>query len=554
MDRGDFRLLPLGDTGLVVQWAGDEISEPVNAAVRAIRRAVEASRPEAAVEMVPTFRSLLVVYDPLRTTARNIGKAIAGVAAAAGRENASAGRRIEIPVAYGGEFGPDLPAVAREVGQAESQVIALHAGREYRVYMLGFTPGFPYMGLLSPSLRVTRLSSPRLRVPSGSVAIAGLQTCVYSIESPGGWRLIGRTPLAMYRPTRPAPFLLDAGDRVRFVSIPAAEYERRVPTEDPPPPPNPLRPAFVVEEGGLMTTVQDLGRAGYRRFGLPRAGAMDPLALAVANRLLGNPPGAAGLEFTFPGPRLRATRPIVVAIGGADLSPAVNGYRVRRWSTLRVDAGDALTFEAPHVGRWGYLAVPGGIDVPEVMGSRSTYVGARLGGYAGRRLERGDRLGGLRITEASALRLPERLWPPVGGDAEVRMVLGPQQEYFTEEAVAALLGESYSVSLTSDRAGYRLDGPRLRHRAPTELLSDGLLPGALQVPSGGQPIVIMPDGPTTGGYPKIGAVVQPDLRRIAQARRGDSIRFRAIAWEAAHAAVREEAAYLAALRFEPAFG
>jgi allophanate hydrolase subunit 2 len=131
-------------------------------------------------------------------------------------------------------------------------------------------------------------------------------------------------------------------------------------------------------------------------------------------------------------------------------------------------------------------------------------------------------------------------------------VLGPQQEYFTDEAVAALLGASFSVSLTSNRVGYRLEGPRLHHRGRSELLSDGLLPGAVQVPSEGQPIVIMPDGPTTGGYPKIGGVVQPDLRRIAQARRGEAIRFRAVAWDTAHLAAREEAAYLAALGFEPA--
>jgi biotin-dependent carboxylase-like uncharacterized protein len=211
-----------------------------------------------------------------------------------------------------------------------------------------------------------------------------------------------------------------------------------------------------------------------------------------------------------------------------------------------------LTFEAPRTGRWAYLALPGGVDVPKIMGSRATYGGAALGGYAGRRLERGDRLGCLRITAASALRLPERHWPPLGGDGEVRIVLGPQQEYFTDEAVAALLGASFSVSLTSNRVGYRLEGPRLHHRGRSELLSDGLLPGAVQVPSEGQPIVIMPDGPTTGGYPKIGGVVQPDLRRIAQARRGEAIRFRAVAWDTAHLAAREEAAYLAALGFEPA--
>lgn len=551
MEGGPVRLLPLGDAGVVVQCGGDEFSDAVNAAVRALGRAVAARPPEAVVEVIPTLRSLLVVCDPLRAPAADIGRTLSEVIAAAGSEEPPPGRLIEIPAAYGGSHGPDLPAVAAEVGLPESAVVALHAGREYRVYMIGFTPGFPYMGMLPPSLRVTRLPSPRTRVPRGSVAIAGLQTCVYSVESPGGWRIIGRTPRPIYDLSRRDPFLLEAGDRVRFVPISADEFARQVPLPIPSSPPIPLRPAVVVEDGSLLTTVQDLGRAGYRRFGLPRAGAMDPLALAVTNLLIGNPPGAASLEFTFPGPRLRAARSLTAAIGGADLSPSINGRPAPMWSSLRLDAGDVLAFGAPRAGRWAYLALPGGIDVPEVMGSRATYLGATLGGYAGRRLERGDRLGSVRITAASALRLPEGHWPRVAGGAAVRIVLGPQQEYFSEEAVAALQGEPFSVGVESDRVGYRLEGPRLGRRIPTELLSDGLLPGALQVPSGGQPIVIMQDGPTSGGYPKIGAVVQPDLRLIAQAQRGEVIRFRAVPWDAAHIAAREEAAFLAGLRFEP---
>jgi len=446
-------------------------------------------------------------------------------------------------------LGPDLAAVAQEAGLSEPEVIALHSGEEYRVFMLGFTPGFPYMGTLPPRLRVARLASPRIRVPGRSVAIAGLQTGVYPIESPGGWRLIGRTPLRIYDPSRANPFLLEAGNRVRFVPISEAEYERDPEDAGASPPPASPRPALLVESGGLLTTVQDLGRGGRRRFGLPQSGAMDSLALRVTNLLIGNGPGAAALEFTFPGPRLRAVRAVAVALGGADHAPTVNGRAAGMWTAHRLEAGDVLAFGAPRAGNWGYLAIPGGVDVPEVMASRATYLPARLGGHGGRRLDAGDRVGCARTAPASMLRLPERLWPSLGA-CEVRVVLGPQEDYFTDDAVRALVEAPFQVSREFDRAGYRLDGPRLAHRARAELLSDGLLPGALQVPSGGQPIVIMPDGPSTGGYPKIGAVVRPDLRRVAQARRGETIRFRAVDWDASHAAAREEAAYLAALRFE----
>ncbi len=214
--------------------------------------------------------------------------------------------------------------------------------------------------------------------------------------------------------------------------------------------------------------------------------------------------------------------------------------------------GDVLAFEAPRQGQWGYLALPGGVDVPTVLGSRATYVRASLGGYAGRRLQRGDRLAAARRTVAGLLALPVPLRPAVGRDCELRVVLGPQEDYFTDDAVAMLSREAFRISMEIDRLGYRLDGPSLPPRSASELLSDGLLPGAIQVPAGGQPIVIMPDGPTTGGYPKIACVVRFDLRQLAQARRSQTLRFRPVAWDRVHDAAREEAGYLASLTFERA--
>jgi len=547
------RFLPLGDSGLVAEYGGDEISDEANDAVRALRHVLEQHLPAGTVESVPTYRSLLLVYDPQRTTAAEIRAAVAAAAAAADPGRVPQGRLIEIPVAYGGVHGPDLPGLAAEVGLQESDVVALHAGREYRVYMLGFSPGFPYMGTLAPALRVPRLASPRTRVPERTVALAGQQTGVYPIESPGGWRLIGRTPLRIYAPERTAPFLLDAGDRARFVPISAGQYEREAPADAQAPPTVAVgRPDLVAEEGGLFTTVQDLGRPGYRRFGLPQGGAMDPLALRLANQLLGNPPGAAALEFAAPGPRLAAVRRTVMVVTGADLSPTVNGRPAPMWTAFEVREGDVLAFGAPRAGQWGYLALPGGVDVPVALGSRATYTRAALGGYGGRRLQRADRIAALRRAPAVRLALAAPLWPRVGGACELRVVLGPQEGYFAEDATPVLAREAYRIGMEIDRFGYRLEGPRLMHRAGVELLSDGLLPGAIQVPAGGQPIVIMADGPTAGGYPKIGAIVRPDLRGLAQAGRSDEVRFRVVVWERAHEAAREEAAYLASLRFERA--
>jgi KipI family sensor histidine kinase inhibitor len=547
------RFLPLGDTGLVVEFGDDEISDAANAAVLALRAAIETHPPAGLRETVPTYRSLLVVYDPLVTPVRDLRAAVRDRLAASDPARLPDGRLLKIPTAYGGAYGPDLAGVAAETGLTESQVVAAHTGAVYRVYMIGFTPGFPYMGTLPPPIRVPRLASPRTRVPVRSVAMAGQQTGIYPTDSPGGWRLIGRTPLRIYDPWRANPFLLDAGDRVRYVPISAAEYERRAPAdgEAAPPPPVPSRADFLVEDGGVLTTVQDFGRPGYRRFGMPQAGAMDPLALRIANLLLGNPPGAPALEFAFPGPRLVALRPMTIAIGGADLGPMRNGRPLRTWRATPLAAGDVLSFAAPRGGRWAYLAIPGGVDVPAVLGSRATYVRGGLGGYGGRRLRRGDRLAAAERAAATRLALRGSA-PPAGTEAEVRLALGPQDDYFTADAVRALLTGAYRPGHDVDRVGYRLDGPRLAHRARSELLSDGLLPGAIQVPADGRPIVIMPDGPTAGGYPKIGAVLAPDLRLVAQASRTTPIRFRAVPWDEARRAAQDEAAALASLRFERA--
>ncbi len=544
------RLLPLGDGGVVAEFEGDEISDAVSDKVRALGHVLAHQPPDGMIETVPTYRSLLVIYDPQCATATAIRVAVTAAASQADPRTLPTGRLIEIPTAYGSHHGPDLADVAAELGLPESEVVSLHAGQEYRVYMLGFTPGYPYMGTLPLRLRVSRLASPRTHVPERSVAIAGQQTGVYPVASPGGWRVIGRTPLRIYDPGRAAPFLLDAGDRARFVPISAAEYEREAPQDGlAPAPPSPARPDLVVEDGGLFTTVQDLGRPGYRRFGLPQGGGMDPVSLRIANQLLGNAPGAAVLEFTAPGPRLVALRRTMIALGGADHSAAVNGHPASMWSAFELREGDILSFGSPKAGQWGYLAIPGGVDVPEVMGSRATYLRGGLGGYGGRRLQAGDRVAASRRAPAARLSLPAPLRPTVGGDASLRIVVGPQNDYFTDESLATLCRERYHISMEIDRLGYRLDGPRLAHRSKAEMLSDGLLPGAVQVPSGGQPIVIMADGPTSGGYPKIAVVVRPDLRRLAQARRGDGIRFRAVSWDEAHEGAREDAAYLAALRF-----
>jgi inhibitor of KinA len=218
------RLSALGEQGLVVEL-GDRIDPAVNARVRRLARAVRSRLAGEALEVVPSYRSLLVVFDPLRVTRARLELGVRALLDAPDdHPDEPPGRLVEIPVCYGGEHGPDLAAVAAGAGLAVEEAVALHASAEYLVHMLGFSPGFPYLGGLPTRLATPRLPSPRVRVPAGSVGIAGDQTGIYPVASPGGWRLVGRTPRRLFDPAAAAPFLLAAGDRVRFVPVGEAEY------------------------------------------------------------------------------------------------------------------------------------------------------------------------------------------------------------------------------------------------------------------------------------------------------------------------------------------
>ncbi len=227
-DRRYPRLLPVGDAALTVEF-GDRIAPEINDLVLAFAQAVERlDRDErrGIVEIVPTYRSATVYFDPATVEVGLLAERLRSLAHTVPSRRAGELRRVEIPVVYGGEFGPDLAEVAAYARLPIEDVTALHASVDYRCYMLGFSPGFPYLGLVPEAIAMPRLAEPRASVPAGSVGIAGSQTGVYPIESPGGWRLIGRTPVRLYDPKRARPFLIEAGDLVRFVAIGRSEFER----------------------------------------------------------------------------------------------------------------------------------------------------------------------------------------------------------------------------------------------------------------------------------------------------------------------------------------
>ncbi len=218
------RLLPAGESCVVVDF-GEHIDYDINRKVQALRKALEEGAFPGIRELVPTYRSLAIYLDPLKENPRDLQRKIEELLVSLEKEPLRSSQAVDIPVCYGGNYGPDLSFVASSHDLSEEEVIRRHSGREYYCYMLGFTPGFPYLGGMDPSLATPRLSKPRQIIPAGSVGIADRQTGIYPIESPGGWQLIGRTPLTLFDPGKNPPTLLDAGLWIRFVPISSEEYE-----------------------------------------------------------------------------------------------------------------------------------------------------------------------------------------------------------------------------------------------------------------------------------------------------------------------------------------
>lgn len=286
----------------------------------------------------------------------------------------------------------------------------------------------------------------------------------------------------------------------------------------------------ILEVNGLAT-VQDTGRIGWRKFGVPTSGAMDTFALRAANLLAGNVPISTAVEIGMGGITLRALRDCVIAVTGVGYALSVYIWDFPLWSSYYLRSGWTIRLDKLDYGMWAYLAVSGGVQTPPTLGSSSTYLHGPFGGLDGRRLQAGDVLqsgiSSRSLTDLAARTLPAEAQPVYSDNLTLDVILGPQDEYFTEESIATCFSSEYLVSPTSDRMGYRLEGPALTHLGKTELLSEGMTMGAIQVPSGGQPIVMMADSPTTGGYPKIGTVASADLPLLAQCAPGRSrIRFR----------------------------
>ena len=301
---------------------------------------------------------------------------------------------------------------------------------------------------------------------------------------------------------------------------------------------------------GVLLTVQDGGRRGYQRYGIAEAGAADRDSMAIANILAGNDKDEALLEASLIGPVMEFTADCAIALTGADMSPEINGSPVEMYSTIKASAGDILSFKGLKNGLRTYIAFAGGLSVGRELGSASTDIKAGLGGIEGRALKAGDELSFAKefdpekdLTGRSAERPRE-----LDGNYELRVIPGPEDDRFTEKGIKTFFDSEYIVDASSDRMGVRLSGPEIKHIDGADIISNGIPLGGIQVADNGQPMIMLSDRQTTGGYTKIGCVASVDIPLIAQAKPGDHIRFRRISVEDAQTLLRERENYYEELK------
>lgn len=494
-----------------------------------IAKALQHGKPSCVRDIVPAYEVIVIHFDPdLIDEQQAFIEWIHSQLASAEEFIESSAKVVEVPVLYDETHGPDLSDSASQLGITVDELIELHTRPIYQVRMLGFMPGFPYLEGLDTRLALPRHTIPRQQVLTGSVGIGGNQTGIYPNSSSGGWNLIGRTPLSLFQASNVPCTLLEPGDSVRFRAITKDEFDSiGQPFNQPVCSGSGKSNGGVLEilSPGVQTILVDEGRWGYQHLGVSPGGPMDSLAARLANQLVGNNPTEVSIECNFVGPQIRFLQDALIAITGAVANDVPNGR------PIFVHRGQEIDLRTISGGSRCYLAIRGGFEAEKILGSRSTNLRAQFGGFLGRDLKKGDRLSLLRNDEnestvqqptwmvrMAALRSSER-------EERIRIIRGPQADWFSNEAWQQLLTQPFTIDKASDRTGIRLGCEQSLTTPSKSMLSEPIVMGAIQVPPSGEPIMMMADRQTVGGYPVIGIIASADIGRVAQLTSGSSIQF-----------------------------
>ncbi len=516
----NIRFLPSGSSSILVELDG--LQETLN-----LLDTLRARLPEGVRDVVPAARTIMVDYDPAIVSRHSLMQLISNLDLSS--QAVRHGETFEIPVTYDGE---DLRDVADLLGCTQAEVIRHHTEATFTVAFTGFAPGFAYMTCDDPIFNVPRRSTPRVRIPAGSVALAGRFGGVYPSDSPGGWQLIGRTPLKMWDLSRERAALLTPGDRVRFLDLArtgaskSPKLAKSLPEKLPP-----AKDGIRVIRADRPALYQDLGRGGCSGQGVSTSGAMDRESLRRANLAVGNAQTEGAIEIAFGCFELRADRPITVAVTGATCPLTIRtagGQQLgaAHGEAIALDEGDELALGFPDRGSRSYLALRGGFAVDPVLGSVSTDTLAKIGPdpiTEGDILVPAGRHANAVCLGGSLPQLPDDKLP-----VTLDVILGPRVDWFTPNGVATFLEQEWVVTPESSRVGVRLAGGRtIERKDDAELQSEATVLGAIQVPHSGQPVLFAADHPLTGGYPVIAVVAAHHLHLAGQLPIGARIRFKA---------------------------
>jgi KipI family sensor histidine kinase inhibitor len=556
-----FSVHPVNESSILLRF-GNSIDVHTHQQLMQAKQSIEQNPFPGFIETVPAYNTLAVYYNPVEvvqtaaTIAASVEETVKNTIANAKSPTVSTTTQlIEIPVCYDEDFAPDLAETAGNLKLSTEELIQLHCSKAYHVYMLGFTPGFPYMGKTDEHIVTKRKKQPRLAVAPGSVAIAGEQTGIYPFATPGGWNIIGRTPLQLFDRHRTNPFLLKAGDEVQFKPITPDEFEQYSSSNIEQDSTNSInrstetsaanKPIIQVEQCGFLTTLQDTGRNGYLQYGVSKGGAMDSSAAQLANVLVGNDADETVLELTQSPHRFLFTADTVIAFAGGGLQPETEQQLLPLHKPLFIAAGTVVHCRQQSPGFRLYMAVAGGFAADEFLQSSSTDLLIKAGGFDGRSLKKADTL----LQKNKHNKLQQQLLQVLKAGATIelfqsnesimgttiRVLKGAEWNYLTDASATNFTQQAFTVTQQSNRMGYRLKTETLQTNQSCDIISSPVTQGTVQLTSSGEMIILMADAQTVGGYPRIAQVCAADLSLLAQKKPGDAIQFQIVSLQEAEA-------------------